>query len=142
MIEVSNPQIAIVDDSPVVRLFTGFLLKRFGFEIAFEAENGHQAISLMTRAETLPDLILMDIEMPVMDGFKTASILKSRWPDVKIIALSDKNDPLAISQILEAGADRFLSKQKDISLTLLKNITGLLDKKDENITKGYPGSEN
>lgn len=123
----SNPSIAIVDDSAAVRTFTGFLLSHHDYLVAFEAENGQQCIDHMNQSETLPGLIILDLEMPVMDGFKTAEILKANWPDVKIVALSNFNDAESIAKITAAGADFFITKEKDITDKLIKTIRRLLN---------------
>jgi CheY-like chemotaxis protein len=127
MKDSTNPRIAIIDDSPTVRLFTSFLLTSYGFDIAFEAENGKECIEQMNKSEILPQLVIMDIEMPVMDGFEVVPILKSRWPEVKIIALSDKNDQCSIDKVIAAGADFFLTKEKEIRNKLIDNINELLN---------------
>ncbi|TKT93327.1 response regulator [Dyadobacter frigoris] len=105
-----NLSIAIVDDSPVVRAFTSFLLTRLDVCIIFEAENGQVCIDKMRQAVKLPSVIILDIEMPVMDGFETAQILKRDWPSLKIIAFSSKNDADSMQRILAGGADFFLNK--------------------------------
>jgi len=118
-----NLTIAIVDDSPVVRAYTSFLLSQFDVCIVFEAENGQICIDKMRQTEKFPSVIILDIEMPVMDGFETAQILKMNWPATKIIAFSNKNDAYTIEKILALGADFFLTKEADITQPLI----GILD---------------
>ncbi|GLU57061.1 response regulator [Dyadobacter frigoris] len=122
MERLAQPLIAIVDDSAVVRTFTAFLLANYDFEVVFDAENGQDCIDKMHQAEQLPDIIILDIEMPVMDGFQAAAILKENWPDVKIIAFSNKNDKLSMEKILAAGAKAFVTKESDITEKLIEII--------------------
>jgi CheY-like chemotaxis protein len=114
--------IAIVDDSPVVRTLVSFMLIKHNFRVVFESVNGQDCLDKIHDSGRVPFVIILDIEMPVMDGFETARILKSDWPDTKIIALSSKNDPATIEQIVEAGADFFISKQGDITGILINTL--------------------
>ena len=127
MKKVTQHCIAIVDDNPVVRAFTSFLLSRHNFIVAFEAKNGQECINLMQQLDQVPDLIILDIQMPVMNGFETAVILKEKWPSIKIIALSTEDDLDSINKILSAGVDSFVSKEDDITKKPIADIKHLLD---------------
>ncbi|MCF0059192.1 response regulator transcription factor [Dyadobacter sp. CY356] len=117
-----KPSVAIVDDSNVVRTFTAFLLANHDIEVVFDAENGQECIDKMRQAKQLPNIIILDIEMPVMDGFQAAEILRTNWPDVKIIAFSNKNDPSSMEKIMAAGAVAFVTKECDITEKLIEEI--------------------
>ncbi len=123
----SKPSVAIVDDSAVVRTFTAFLLANHDLEVVFDAENGQECIDKMNEAKQLPNIVILDIEMPVMDGFQAAAILKTKWPDVKIIAFSNKNDPSSMEKILAAGAVAFVTKESDITEKLIEEINKIRD---------------
>ena len=71
-----------------------------------EAANGRQAIGLVEQLE--PDVVLMDIRMPEMDGLEATQLIKTRWPQVKIIMLSMYTE--YVESALAAGADAFVSK--------------------------------
>lgn len=58
----------------------------------------------------MPDIIILDVEMPQMDGFETAKMLKKYWPQVKIIANSGLLDRAISTKMIAAGADRFITK--------------------------------
>jgi DNA-binding NarL/FixJ family response regulator len=75
-------------------------------EAIWEAENGREAARLVE--ERQPDVVLMDIQMPVWDGFEATRYIKARWPEVKVVALTIHAawQPAAMS----AGADTFLLK--------------------------------
>ena len=104
------PTVAIVDDDPVYRKVIAHLLKKNNLKILFEAANGAESISLMQQATLLPDIIILDVEMPQMDGFETAKMFKKYWPQVKIIANSGLLDPAVSNKMIAAGADRFIAK--------------------------------
>ncbi len=109
---MSTYTILIVDDDPIVRESIGALLFRPDAELIY-AENGREALS--KAVETLPDVILLDVMMPEMDGFEVCRHLRfnptlAEIPIVMITALDDKDSRLAG---LQAGADDFLNKPVD-----------------------------
>jgi DNA-binding NarL/FixJ family response regulator len=71
-----------------------------------EAANGREAVRLVE--ESQPDVVLMDVRMPVMDGLEATRIIKARWPQVKVIVQSMYADYMA--EALAAGADAYMSK--------------------------------
>lgn len=91
-------------------------------EIVGEATNGYEAIQL---AELLkPDVILMDLMMPGMDGIEATAQVRSTSSNITIIALSHSQDPLQIEAVLKAGANAYFSKdvQTEQLLMAIKNI--------------------
>ena len=100
-------QVLIVDDQPRARHSLKALLATWPLigEI-HEASNGQEAISRIE--QTQPDLVLMDIFMPVMDGCAATRQIKTRWPAIRVIALSMYAD--CQTDVLAAGADAFMSK--------------------------------
>ncbi|SDD97075.1 Response regulator receiver domain-containing protein [Mucilaginibacter pineti] len=105
-----TPAIVVVDDDALYRKVLILLLKKHRFQIFFEAENGSDCLSRMAAIIALPHVVILDIEMPVMDGFETAKKLKEKWPQVKIVAHSAILDARARDKIMAAGADHFLVK--------------------------------
>lgn len=75
-------------------------------EVVGEAENGQQAIRLAE--EVQPDVVLLDVRMPLMDGLEAAQLIKSRWPEMKVIVMSMYSVHKA--EALTAGADGFVCK--------------------------------
>lgn len=118
--------LAIVDDDPIYRKILSLLLKKNDFNILFEAENGAEGIRLMKNT-ALPDLIILDLEMPVMDGFETARLLKLSWPQVKIIGHSSISDLSAKHKMIEAGADYYIVKG-DRNVNIATKIKQILSK--------------
>jgi len=90
-------------------------------EVVGEAANGRQAID---RARQLhPDVVVMDISMPVMDGVEATRLMKSEFPDIRVIGLSMFEDEHIARTMHEAGAEAFVSKTAS-SAELLKAIYG------------------
>ncbi|MFC5603598.1 response regulator [Sporosarcina koreensis] len=102
-------KIMIVDDQPLVREGLGTLLGlRPGIEVVGMAEDGIDA--LHKALELLPDIVLMDIRMPGVNGVEGTRLLKDRLPDVKVLILTTFNDSEYIFDALEEGASGYLLK--------------------------------
>ena len=110
--------IALVDDHAMLRQAMSMRLGLLGYKIVLEAENGKVCIEKMTRLSTPPHVCLLDINMPEMDGFETAIVLKKKWPQVRILFFSMHNSTAFVSKATQLGADGFLSK--DVSFEELK----------------------
>jgi DNA-binding NarL/FixJ family response regulator len=116
-------RILIADDHHVVRRGLAFFLKtQRDIEIIGEAANGKEAVEL---ARTLkPDLILMDLVMPEMDGIEATKIIKSVRPEIKIMMLTSFSDQDHVIPALEAGASGYQLKdiEPDELITCIKKI--------------------
>jgi DNA-binding NarL/FixJ family response regulator len=80
-------------------------------ELIAEADNGMQLLNLLKHME--PDVILLDIQMPIMDGISTLPEIRKLYPQVKVIILSMHNDHSMISKLMEIGANSYLTKNSD-----------------------------
>ncbi len=102
-------RILIVDDHPQIRESLQALFEtKDGLAVIGQARNGQEA--LVKCAELMPDVILMDLEMPVMDGLTATRMLQRQEACPAIIILSAHTDPGWIDKILQAGACAFVSK--------------------------------
>ncbi len=103
--------VAIVDDH---LLFAGSLEKLINsfdsFRVVFHAKNGKDLQEHIKKGDALPDVILLDINMPIMDGFETAEWLSENYPKIKILALSMEDDEQTILKMLRKGAKGYLLK--------------------------------
>jgi DNA-binding NarL/FixJ family response regulator len=103
-------KILLVDDHAVVlRGLQFFLATQPDFEIVGEARNGKEAIEKV--AETQPDVILMDLRMPVMNGIEVTSYLKIHYPQIKVLVLTSFSDQDHVLPALQAGAVGYLLKE-------------------------------
>jgi DNA-binding NarL/FixJ family response regulator len=107
---VSEPiRVLIADDQRVVREGLAMLLGLLpGIEVAGAASDGEQALALA--AELEPDVVLMDLRMPRLDGVQATRDLRERHPRVKVIALTTYADDRSVVQALRAGARGYLTK--------------------------------
>jgi DNA-binding NarL/FixJ family response regulator len=106
---MKNPTIAVVDDHALLRKAVNYRLTGLGYNVVMEAENGQQFLDKLEEDAT-PDLCLLDINMPVMNGFETAVQLKKKWPGIKILFFSMQNGNTYMQKARELGADGYLCK--------------------------------
>ena len=104
-------QILIVDDNPNNLYLVRFLLEHEGHQVD-EAHDGQQAVEAMDK--TPYTLILMDIQMPVMDGLTATRIIKEKHPDVVVIAVTARVMQNDRESILAAGCDGYIEKPLNI----------------------------
>jgi DNA-binding NarL/FixJ family response regulator len=114
-------RVLVVDDQESVRQGTRALLRLArDIDATREASNGQEAVQFVTQEQ--PDVVLMDVRMPVMDGIEATRHIKESWPQVKVIVLSLYAEHRV--EALEAGAEKFLVKGKMGEL-LADTIRGL-----------------
>jgi NarL family two-component system response regulator LiaR len=102
-------RVLIVDDHAMVRRgLAAFLLAIEGLELVGEAKHGAEA--LRRCEETPPDVVLMDLVMPVMDGVTAIRTIRERWPTIQVIALTSFTEQELVQQALQAGAISYLLK--------------------------------
>jgi len=122
-----NPSVLVVDDEPLTRNLLRLMLERAGFDI-LEAEDGLKA--LLSVSENKPDVIVLDVMMPHMDGLTVCEKLRSN-PEtavLPIILLSARANPEAVQEGMEAGADEYLSKpvsREELIRTIRSVLEGL-----------------
>lgn len=104
-------RIAIAEDEELIRTGIRMLLTDFeGVDIAFEAANGKELLDQLAEAENPPDIILLDLNMPVLDGVEAAKVLQDKYPELKFIVLSSYYSKAFIVKMLELGAAAYLVK--------------------------------
>ncbi|SDC96207.1 Response regulator receiver domain-containing protein [Algoriphagus faecimaris] len=114
-------KILIVDDEPNILLSLEYLLKKEGFRV-FIARDGEEAMAIME--ENLPQLVILDIMMPKVDGYEVCKYIRKKSDEVKVIFLSAKSKQQDIKKGLDLGADLYLTKpfgNKDL-VAKVKNL--------------------
>jgi DNA-binding NarL/FixJ family response regulator len=107
--------IAVVDDHTLFRKGLISLINVFpNFDVILEASNGKDFIQRLN-PEQLPEIVLMDISMPEMDGYATCEWLKSHYPSIKVLALSTMDAETAIIKMIRSGAKGYIVKDADLS---------------------------
>ncbi len=102
-------RVLVVDDHAKVRNGLRFFLMVFDdLELVGEAADGQQA--LRQCADIQPDVVLMDLVMPGMDGISATRAIRQRWPRIQVIALTSFTNKLLVQEVLKAGATSYLLK--------------------------------
>lgn len=107
-----NIEIALVDDHVILRNGLAGIVAKLGYTVVFECSNGKQLMEKMDKTNQ-PDLVLMDINMPEMDGYQTTLWLRDNYPLVKVLALSMYDDEKAIIRMIRNGARGYILKETD-----------------------------
>lgn len=115
-----NVKIILVDDNYEFRQALKFLLLKIeGVEIIGEASNGREFLDILDHSE--PDVVLIDIEMPVMNGIEATRKANKKYPDLKIIGLSYYEDFESMQELMLAGARNCIFKNK-LNKDTLENL--------------------
>jgi two-component system invasion response regulator UvrY len=105
--------IVLVDDHVLLRNGLASLIESFGdYHVLFEADNGRDFVESL-HSDDLPQIVLMDINMPLMDGYETTAWLKKKYPRVKVLALSMYDNENSIIRMFRAGAKGYILKDCD-----------------------------
>ena len=110
--KTANPLItvALADDHIVLRHALATLMNSSGIcQVIYEFNNGQELINQL-KPEKLPDVIILDMNMPLMDGYETAAWVSARYPDVRILMLTMYDSELTLIRLLQAGVKGFLKK--------------------------------
>jgi two-component system chemotaxis response regulator CheY len=100
--------ILLVDDEAHIRKFMSLLLRHLGLTRIFEAPNGHAALEVYEREK--PDLVMLDVNMPQMDGIETLRALKEKDPDCVVVMLTSLANRQTIDQAAALGAANYIRK--------------------------------
>ena len=117
-------KIMICDDAAFMRVMIKDILTKNGYDVAGEAENGLKAVEKYN--ETKPDLVMMDITMPEMDGIEALKKIKALDPGAKIIMCSAMGQQAMVIEAIQAGAKDFIVKpfQAERVLEAVKKVVG------------------
>ena len=104
-------KIILVDDEILFRRGISFLLGReANIDIIFEASNGEELISFLHLNNNHPDIIVMDLKMPVINGVEATKIIRKDFPGIKIIALTSYDSKSFVANMIDIGAVSYLMK--------------------------------
>ncbi|HMU08698.1 MAG TPA: response regulator transcription factor [Ferruginibacter sp.] len=104
--------IVLADDHSLLRIGLAQLVESLGNTILFEADNGKELLDKLDPVN-LPDIVLMDINMPEMDGFQATQWLKTNHPGIKVLALSMYDNETSIIRMLKCGARGYILKDSE-----------------------------
>lgn len=119
-----SKRVLIVDDAAFMRMMIKDILNKNGYEVAGEAENGLRALEKYK--ELTPDLVLMDITMPEMNGIDAVKNIRAIDPGAKIVMCSAMGQQAMVIESIQAGAKDFIVKpfQADRVLEAVRKVVG------------------
>jgi two-component system chemotaxis response regulator CheY len=123
-----NGKILLADDEAHIRKFLGLLLRQAGASSTIEASNGEEALALYQSEH--PDLVLLDVNMPVMDGLETLRKLREIDPDCVVIMLTSVANRQTIDEAAALGASNYVRKdtpKEEILKALQATISACFD---------------
>lgn|SRR5690554_7598111 len=126
--------ILIVDDDAMSRMFVEMVVRKTGADV-LKADNGLKAVEKVKEGHEIL-VIVMDMSMPVMDGYEATKIIKSYKQDIPVIALTSLNKEQQKQKMIEAGCDIILNKpvaKKELQNAIIKS----LNKQEYNRSKGH-----
>ncbi|RXK17328.1 response regulator transcription factor [Macrococcus sp. DPC7161] len=107
-------KLILVDDHHIVRQGMKFLLStQPQYEVVEDFSNGQQLIDYLKTTQDYPEVIVMDLVMPEMNGIETTAYIKTHYPDIKVLILSSFVDEVHVLGVLHAGADGFEIKDSE-----------------------------
>ncbi len=101
-------RVLIVDDNADLRYLTRVTIESPNCVVVGEASNGAEALEIVEEVE--PDVVVMDMHMPIMNGIEATRILKYRFPHIEVIIVSGSDDPANLKEIIAAGATSSFDK--------------------------------
>lgn len=117
--------VIIADDELLFRSGISFILQREpDVKVMFEAGNGNELLNYLRTAEKLPDIIMMDLKMPELNGVEASRIINDEFADIKIIALTSYDSKLFIANMINVGAAAYLVKNTspDVLLFTIREV--------------------
>ncbi|MBX9734836.1 MAG: response regulator transcription factor, partial [Chitinophagaceae bacterium] len=106
-------KIALVDDHLLLRNGLAVVINSYkDYRVVFEANNGIDFIQKVKEKE-LPDIVLLDISMPLMNGYETAEWIKKHYPSIKVLVLSMLDDERSVIRMLQFGVRGYITKESD-----------------------------
>jgi len=110
-------KIVVVDDHTLLSQAISGLVNSFeDFQVLYTCKHGQEFIDQLAFPEKRPDIVLMDVNMPIMDGIETTAHLKDHFPEIKVLALSVEEEEHVILKMLRAGAKGYLLKDTEKSV--------------------------
>jgi DNA-binding NarL/FixJ family response regulator len=117
-------KIALADDETLFRNGIVLLLREDeNFEVVFQANNGVELMAYLNSSKQLPDVVLMDIKMPTLNGVETTKLITTQFPEISIIALSSYVTSHFVSNMIRVGASSYIPKNaspQEMILTIKK----------------------
>jgi two-component system chemotaxis response regulator CheY len=127
----------IVDDEQHVRLYVKLLLKELGITLTWEADNGQKGVELAVQNK--PELIMMDINLPVMSGLEALAEIQRLEPDMPVVMMTAQSSMATVRDAANLGAIGYILKHHPKSVAL-RELRGILAQLDDGTPSGGPAA--
>lgn len=120
---MNKHSVVIVEDHVLLSQAIASLVNSFQeFKVLYTCKNGKELLTKLKTPDNIPDIVLMDVNMPILNGIETTDIIRTNYPQIKVIALSVEENDTTIIKMLKAGAKGYLLKdvEKDVLEIALK----------------------
>ena len=119
------PTVLVVDDALFMRVTISNMFKEWGFEVVGQAANGREAIEMYEQFK--PDVVTMDVTMPIMTGIEAVKTITEKNPDAKIVMVTALGQQKLIREALENGAKDFITKPFEAYFlkTIINNVLNI-----------------
>ena len=118
-------KVIIVEDHMLLSQAIAGLVNSFdNFEVPYLCKNGKELLTQLKNSNDIPEIVLMDVNMPILNGIETTEIIKKEYPQINVIALSVEGNDETIIKMLKAGAKGYLLKdvEKEVLETALQEV--------------------
>ncbi|WP_139854986.1 response regulator transcription factor [Aequorivita sinensis] len=135
--------VVVVDDHYLLSQAIGGMVQGFEkFDVLYLCKNGQELLDKLKEPNNIPDIVLMDIKMPILNGIETTEIINREYPNLKVLALSIEEDEYTILKMLRAGARGYLLKdtKKEILEEALTKVIEEGSYYTNNVSKILTGS--
>lgn len=135
--------VVVVDDHYLLSQAIGGMVQGFEkFDVLYLCKNGQELLDKLKEPNNIPDIVLMDIKMPILNGIETTEIINKEYPNLKVLALSIEEDEYTILKMLRAGARGYLLKdtKKEILEEALTKVIEEGSYYTNNVSKILTGS--
>ncbi|WP_271392860.1 response regulator transcription factor [Aequorivita sinensis] len=136
--------VVVVDDHYLLSQAIGGMVQGFEkFDVLYLCKNGQELLDKLKEPNNIPDIVLMDIKMPILNGIETTEIINKEYPNLKVLALSIEEDEYTILKMLRAGACGYLLKdtKKEILEEALTKVIEEGSYYTNNVSKILTGSQ-
>lgn len=114
--EIKSKRIVLVDDNEMIRIALRTVLRNAGYDVVGEAKNGATGLDMVDRLR--PDMVCLDVVMPIMNGIDALLAIRDRFPDIPVLMITGQSDRESVQSMISQGATAIIVKPFNTSRVL------------------------